>query len=47
MGAQLTTLTASDLERFERDGYLMARQAFARADGLALEREWCRAHKAR
>ena len=42
MGAQLTTLTASDLERFERDGYLMARQAFARADGLALEREWWR-----
>ena len=42
MGAQLSTLTASDLQRFERDGYLVVRQAFARDDGLAMEREWWR-----
>ena len=38
MGAQLTTLTPADRQRFERDGYLVVRQAFARADGLAMER---------
>ena len=42
MGGRLSTLTASDLERFERDGYLVVRRAFARADGLAMEREWWR-----
>ena len=42
MGARLGTLTGSDLERFERDGYLVVRRAFARADGLAMEREWWR-----
>ena len=42
MEAQLSTLTASDLERFERDGYLVVRQAFARADGLAMELQWWR-----
>jgi hypothetical protein len=40
MGSQLTTLTSSDIERFERDGYLVVRQAFSRADGLAMERRW-------
>jgi hypothetical protein len=42
MGVQLTTLSASDLQRFERDGYLVVRQAFARADGLAMEQQWWR-----
>lgn len=40
MGAQLTTLTAPDIQRFERDGYIVIRQAFSRADGLAMERRW-------
>jgi hypothetical protein len=40
MGSQLTTLTSSDIERFERDGYVVVRQAFPRADGLAMERRW-------
>lgn len=40
MGAQLTTLTSSDIQRFERDGYVVVRQAFSRADGLAMERRW-------
>ncbi|HEY1821355.1 MAG TPA: hypothetical protein VGG83_15635 [Trebonia sp.] len=42
MAAQLTTLTPADVQRFERDGYLVVRQAFARADGLAMERQWWR-----
>jgi len=42
MGSQLTTLTSSDIQRFERDGYLVVRQAFSRADGLAMERQWWR-----
>jgi hypothetical protein len=40
MGSQLTTLTSSDMERFERDGYVVVRQAFSRTDGLAMERRW-------
>ena len=40
MGSQLTTLTSADIQRFERDGYLVVRQAFSRADGLAMERRW-------
>ena len=28
------------MERFERDGYVVVRQAFRRADGLAMERRW-------
>ena len=40
MGSQPTTLTSSDMERFERDGYEVVRQAFSRADGLAMERRW-------
>ena len=42
MAAQLTTLTPADLQRFERDGYVVIRQAFSRADGLAMERRWWR-----
>ena len=40
MGSQLTTLTSADIQRFERDGYVVVRQAFSRADGLAIERQW-------
>jgi hypothetical protein len=40
MGSQLTTLTSSDIMRFERDGYVVVKQAFSRADGLAMERQW-------
>jgi hypothetical protein len=40
MGAQLTTLTSSDIHRFERDGYVVVRQAFSPADALAMERRW-------
>jgi hypothetical protein len=42
MGSQLTTLTSSDIQRFERDGYVVVRHAFSRADGLAMERQWWR-----
>ena len=42
MGSQLTTLTSVDIRRFERDGYVAVRQAFSRADGLAMERQWWR-----
>jgi hypothetical protein len=42
MGSQLTILASSDIERFERDGYLVVREAFSRADGLAMERQWWR-----
>jgi hypothetical protein len=42
MGSQLAALTAADIERFERDGYVVVRQAFPRADGLAMERQWWR-----
>jgi Phytanoyl-CoA dioxygenase (PhyH) len=42
MGSQLTTLTSADVQRFERDGYVVVRQAFSRADGLAMERQWWR-----
>jgi hypothetical protein len=38
----LTTLTSSDIQRFERDGYVVVRQAFSPADGLAMERQWWR-----
>ena len=40
MGSQLTTLTSSDIHRFERDGYVVVRQAFSPADALAMERRW-------
>lgn len=39
MGSQLTS---SDIQRFERDGYVVVRQAFSRDDGLAMERRWWR-----
>ncbi len=42
MGSQLTTLTPADLRRFERDGFVLVRQAFSAADGLAMERNWWR-----
>ncbi len=42
MASRLTTLTLSDIQRFERDGYLVVRQAFSRADGRAMERQWWR-----
>ena len=37
MAAQLTTLTPSDIQRFERDGYVVVRQAFSRTDSFAME----------
>jgi hypothetical protein len=40
MGSQLTTLTSSDIQCFERDGYVVVRQAFSPADALAMERRW-------
>lgn len=40
MGSQLTTLASSDIHRFERDGYVVVRQAFSPADALAMERRW-------
>ncbi len=40
MGSEFNTLTASDIERFERDGYLVVRQAFAPADALAMQERW-------
>jgi hypothetical protein len=42
MRSELTTLTSSDIRRFERDGYVVVRQAFSGADGLAMERRWWR-----
>jgi hypothetical protein len=42
VAAQLTTLTAAEVQRFERDGYVLVRQAFPRADGLAMEEQWWR-----
>jgi hypothetical protein len=34
------TLTSSDLERFERDGYVVVRRAFSPADAAAMEARW-------
>ena len=42
MRSQLTTLTSADVECFERDSYVVVRQAFSRADSLAMERLWWR-----
>ena len=42
MTAQLTVLTPADIQRFERDGYVVVRQAFSPADALAMERQWWR-----
>jgi hypothetical protein len=38
MASQLATLTSSDIRRFERDGYVVVRQASSRADALAMDR---------
>jgi hypothetical protein len=35
-------LPPADLQRFERDGYVVARQAFPAADALAMEERWWR-----
>jgi hypothetical protein len=40
MSSQLSSLTSSDIRRFERDGYVLVRQAFSPADALAMERRW-------
>src|SRR5690242_13386207 len=40
MESHPATLTPADLRRFERDGYVMVRQAFPRADALAMEERW-------
>jgi hypothetical protein len=40
MGSGLSTLSAAEVGRFERDGYVVVREALARADGLAMERQW-------
>ena len=40
MGSPLATLTASDVEGFERDGYVVVRQAFPRADALEMQARW-------
>ena len=42
MRSQLTTLTPSEIERFERDGYVVVKQAFSPADCQAMERQWWR-----
>jgi hypothetical protein len=41
LAGDLVTASA-DIQRFERDGYVVVRQAFSRADGLAMERMWWR-----
>ena len=40
MEATPSSLTPADLRRFERDGYLVVRQAFPRAAALAMEDRW-------
>jgi hypothetical protein len=40
MGSQLTTLTPAEVQCFERNGYVVVREAFSRADALAMERRW-------
>jgi hypothetical protein len=40
MGPPLATLAQSDIERFERDGYVVVKQAFPRADAFAMETRW-------
>jgi hypothetical protein len=42
MGSELSTLTSSDIQGFERDGYVVVRRAFSPADGLAMEERWWR-----
>ena len=40
MEATPSTLTPAGRRRFERDGYLVVRQAFPRTDALAMEEQW-------
>jgi hypothetical protein len=40
VNSHLATLTSSDIQRFEHDGYVVVRQAFSPADALAMERRW-------
>jgi hypothetical protein len=40
MGSPLNALTQSDIERFGRDGYVVVKEAFPRADALAMEARW-------
>jgi phytanoyl-CoA dioxygenase PhyH len=40
MESQRTTLTPADLQRFERDGYVVVRQAFSPDDARAMEGRW-------
>src|SRR6185312_3485369 len=40
MGSPPTTLTQSEIDRFERDGYVVVRQGFPRADALAMQDRW-------
>jgi hypothetical protein len=40
MGQGPDALTASELERFERDGFVVVKQAFPSADALAMEALW-------
>jgi hypothetical protein len=42
MASRLTTLASSDIQRFQRDGCVVVRQAFSRDDALAMERRWWR-----
>ena len=42
MGSPPTTLTPADIRRFERDGYVIVRQAFSPDDGQDMERRWWR-----
>jgi hypothetical protein len=42
MGSQPTTLTPADFRLFERNGYVVVRQAFSRDDGREMERQWWR-----
>jgi hypothetical protein len=40
MESQSPTLAPADIQRFERDGYVVVRQAFPRADALAMQERW-------
>jgi hypothetical protein len=40
MGPQPAPLTPADIQRFDRDGYLVVRQAFSPADARAMEARW-------
>jgi hypothetical protein len=40
MESQPATLSSADRQRFERDGYIVVRQAFPRATALAMEERW-------